>query len=278
MQPMRNPVWIGLAAAVALLAGTAAAVPAAGVEPARWRPSVDTSWQIQLNGNPDLAIAADAYDVDLFETPTTKIAALQARGTKVICYFSAGSYENWRPDKGDFPPEALGRPLDGWPGERWLDVRHPGVVAVMEARLDLAVAKECDAVDPDNVDGYSNRTDFPLTGQHQLIYNRSLAQAAHARGLAIGLKNDVEQIPDLVADFDFTVNEQCFQYQECGAVARFVEAGKPVFQIEYARAGKKAKAKARTICPKGNQLGFQTQIKQLGLGAPRIECRSRGGA
>ncbi len=82
----------------------------------------------------------------------------------------------------------------------------------------------------------------------------------------------------MVDAFDFTVNEQCFQYRECEAVERFIKQGKPVFQIEYAKAGKKAKAKARKICPQGNQLDFQTQIKQLNLGAAVIDCQNRGGA
>lgn len=91
---------------------------AAQATPARWQPAPDTSRQIQINGNPDTSIVADAYNVDLCETSATKIRALQARGTKVICSFSAGSYEEWRPDRKRFPRAALGRASDGWEGER----------------------------------------------------------------------------------------------------------------------------------------------------------------
>lgn len=42
----------------------------------------------------------------------------------------------------------------------------------MQARLDLAVQKGCDGVEPDNVDGYQNNSGFPLTAQDQLAYNR----------------------------------------------------------------------------------------------------------
>ena len=36
-----------------------------------------------------------------------------------------------------------------------------------------------------------------------------LAELAHERSLTIGLKNDLDQIDDLVDDFDFAVNESC---------------------------------------------------------------------
>jgi hypothetical protein len=90
----------------------------------------------------------------------------------------------------------------------------------MQKRLDLAVAKGCDAVDPDNVDGYANDSGFPLTASHQLSHNRFLASEAHERGLAIGLKNDLDQIPKLVASFDFQINDQCFAYDECELCCR----------------------------------------------------------
>ena len=50
--------------------------------------------------------------------------ALHAQGRKVICYFSAGSWEPYRPDSGDYPNEVMGGPVEGWPDERWLDVRR----------------------------------------------------------------------------------------------------------------------------------------------------------
>ena len=249
--------------ALALVAGDGSGAGAAEW----WRPTPGATWQIQLDGPPDLSVAAAVHDVDLFETSVARIATLHDRGRRVICYLSAGSWERWRPDAGDFPAETIGRRLAGWPGERWLDVRAEAIHAVMRARLDRARDKGCDAVDPDNVDGYTHRTGFPLTAADQLDFNRFLAAEAHARGLAIGLKNDVGQIPALLGDFDFAVNEQCFQYRECAAVAAFVEAGKPVFQIEYG-----GRDEARRVCPRARELGFSTVVKKLDLGAWRIAC------
>ena len=260
--------------ALALLV-TVALLPAGrstSAEPTWWQPTPGTSWQIQLNGSPDITVDAEVFDVDLFDTPQGKIDALHERDRRVICSFSAGSREKWRPDADRFPAKAVGKPLDGWPGERWLDVRSDAVRRIMRQRLDLAVEKGCDAVDPDNVDGYTQDTGFPLRAADQLDYNRFLAAEAHQRSLAVGLKNDVEQIPQLIDAVDFTVNEECFKYRECDAVAAFVEAGKPVFQIEYG-----GSRKARQICPKATAAGFETLIKRLALDEWRIVCAERQG-
>lgn len=72
----------------------------------------------------------------------------------MICYFSAGSYENWREDAEDFQPGDLGKELDGWPGEKWLKIGSENVREVMKRRVQMAKDKGCDGVDPDNVDGY----------------------------------------------------------------------------------------------------------------------------
>ena len=111
----------------------------------------------------------DVYNIDLFDTSAAVISALRSKGKHVICYFSAGSYENWRPDIRAFPASLLGRNLDGWEGERWLDVRKLDVLMpIMRARMEQAAKKGCHGVDPDNVDGYSNSTGFALSYGDQL--------------------------------------------------------------------------------------------------------------
>ncbi len=240
-----------------------------GPGPGIWRPAPGTSWQIQFSGMPlDTSLDVDMYDIDLFDTLQETIDALHAEGRIVVCYFSGGSWEDWRDDRDDFPPSALGNGLDGWPGERWLDTRDAGVRDVMRARLDLAVAKDCDGVDPDNMDGYTNDPGFPLDYDTQLDYNRFIADEAHARGLGVGLKNDLEQIDDLLPWFDWQLNEECFSWDECGLVLPFVEAGKAVFQIEYGGAGL-----VSTICPQANAMNLDTLIKNMDLDAWRIPCR-----
>ena len=73
-----------------------------------------------------------------------------------------------------------------------------------------------------------------LTAPDQLRFNRWVSRQVHQRGMSVALKNDPEQARRLVGAFDFAVVEQCFQYHECGRFRPFVEAGKAVFEAEYA--------------------------------------------
>ncbi len=224
-----------------------------------YRPTPGTAWQWQLSGTVNVAYDAMIYDVDLFDAPQSLIDQLHGAGRKVICYFSAGSYEAWREDAGRFPAADLGNPLDGWAGERWLDIRSDAVRAIMTSRLDLAVQKGCDGVEPDNVDGYTNTSGFPLAAGDQLAFNRFLAYEAHIRSLSIGLKNDLEQVPELVAHFDFAVNEQCHAFDECDALAPFINAGKAVLNAEYDVADPAA------LCAAAERRRFSTLILPLDL-------------
>ena len=233
---------------------------AAALPPSYWRPGLTDTWQWQLSGELNTSHAATVYDIDLFDTPVSAIRALQAAGRKVVCYFSAGSSENWRPDFSRFKPGDMGSSLDGWAGERWLDTRSLNVRQIMHARLALAARKGCNGVEPDNVDGYANKSGLPLTADAQLDYNRFLAAEAHSLGLSIGLKNDVDQLADLVEHFDFAVNEQCHEYKECDGYQAFISHGKPVFNAEYA-ASYRTNPKARAaLCADARARGFQTLL------------------
>ena len=199
----------------------------------RYRPGPGSSWQWQLSGRVNTEYDVEIYDLDLFDTDQAVIESLQKDGKKVICYFSAGSYEDWRADKDDFPADLIGKALDGWPDERWLDIRDDRLARIMRARLDLAVQKGCDGVEPDNVDGYLNTTGFDLHPDDQLAYNKFIANEAGKRGLAVGLKNDLEQIAELEPYFDFGLTEQCYEYNECDKTVPFILKSKPVFNAEY---------------------------------------------
>ena len=133
-------------------------------EAAAWyRPAAGIDWHWQLTGALDMSLPVAVYDIDLYETPKSTIEALQARGVKVICYFSAGSRENYRSDASDFASADIGKTMDGWPDEQWVDIRSNAVRAIMAKRLDLAAQKGCDGVEPDNVDAYTNDSGFALT-------------------------------------------------------------------------------------------------------------------
>ncbi len=230
-----------------------------------WTPGPGVTWQIQLLGDLDIGRDVAVYDVDLLDTAQPTIDRLHADGRRVVCYFSAGSHEDWRTDAADYPAVVLGLPLEGWPGERWVDVRRIDLLGpILAARLDLAAAKGCDAVDPDNVDGYANPTGFDLTGDDQLAFNRWLAEGAHERGLGVALKNDLEQIPDLVAWFDFAVNEECFQFDECDLYTPFLDDGKAVLAIDYDG--------DEEVCSRAEALGLSLLFKDLDLTASGHPC------
>ena len=226
-----------------------------------YRPSVTTTFQWQLNGELDLSYNVDLYDIDLFDTNSSIIEQLHDENKSVICYFSAGSYENWRNDANSFPENILGNNLDDWEGERWLDISNLNALRpIIEARLDLAQAKGCDGVEPDNIDGYINNTGFELTAEDQINYNKYIAQEAHKRGLSVGLKNDLNQIEELESYFDFAINEQCNFYNECDKLIPFIEANKPVFNIEYDSKYITQNDVNQTLCNYTNNLHFQTLV------------------
>jgi len=235
-----------------------------------WTPALHTSWQWQLTDPPDLSVEAGMFDVDLFDNEAGLVASLHARGSKVVCYISVGSWEDWRPDADQFPASVIGKDYEGWPGEKWLDIRQINALApIMRARLDQCAAKGFDAVEPDNIDGYANDTGFPLTYQDQLAYNIWLAHEAHARGLSIGLKNDADQVADLLPYFDWAMTEDCFDEGWCGQVAPFVAAGKAVFAAEYTDTG----ITADQFCPQANAMNMNGILKHRDLDAYRQACR-----
>jgi hypothetical protein len=230
-----------------------------------YRPAVTATWQWQLLGTVNTQYDVDVYDIDLFDVPATLIASLQNAGKRVICYFSAGSFEDFRPDATSFRSEELGNVFDDFPNERWLDIRSPNVLAIMESRLDMAVDKGCDGVEPDNVDGFANNTGFNLTSADQLTFNRTIANEAHERGLSVGLKNDLDQITDLIAFFDFQVNEQCHEFDECAALDPFVTADKPVFNAEYELRLVSDEVARAQLCGAARTRNFRTLILPFDL-------------
>ncbi|MGZ9930555.1 endo alpha-1,4 polygalactosaminidase [Streptomyces sp. NC-S4] len=230
-----------------------------------WRPEPGVGWQWQLTGRLDTSVKAAVYDVDGFNTTKEQLATLKRAGRKTICYISTGAWEDFRPDAGAFPKALLGQG-NGWDGERWLDIRRLAELEpLMGKRFDMCKAKGFDAVEPDNMDGYANRSGFPLTADDQLKYNRLIARMAHERGMSVGLKNDLDQIPELVGDFDFAVNEQCMEYEECDRYVPFIEAGKAVFHVEY-------EGKPNRWCPRARAAKLSSMQKRYDLDAWRQTC------
>jgi endo-alpha-1,4-polygalactosaminidase (GH114 family) len=243
-----------------------------GSTPSWWQPPVNTSWQWQLDTPVNQTVDATMYDIDLFDNDASTVAALHAQGRKVVCYISAGSWEEWRPDADQFPPSVLGNDYYGWAGEKWLDIRRIDLLApIMRARLDQCRTKGFDGVEPDNIDGYTNDTGFPLTYQDQLTYNIWFANEAHLRGLSIGLKNDDDQVDDLLPYFDWALTEDCFADDWCGQMTPFIAAGKAVFAAEYTDQMTTDHFLSQ-VCPQAGTMSLSAILKNRDLDAWRQAC------
>jgi hypothetical protein len=237
---------------------------------ARWHPRPGDAWQWQLAGDLDLSVDVPIYDID-WQTPASVVAQLHRLGRHVICYVSVGTWEAYRPDAGAFPEDVKGAPLSDYPDERWLDIRRiDRLAAPLLARFDRCRDAGFDAVEADNVDAYTNDSGFDLSGTDQLRFNRWIARSVHARGMAVALKNDLDQVHELVDDFDFAVNEQCVEYDECTALLPFVRAGKAVLHAEYT-------VSTQQMCDATEPLGFSSIRKHQRLDAYRESCLNTEG-
>ncbi|MGZ6961348.1 MAG: endo alpha-1,4 polygalactosaminidase, partial [Ilumatobacteraceae bacterium] len=94
-----------------------------------------TSWQWQLGGNAidetvldKVANPKKMFDVDLFTTSSSTIDHLHAKGITVICYMETGAWESYRPDAAQYPDGVLGQGVDGYPDERFVDIRQISVL------------------------------------------------------------------------------------------------------------------------------------------------------
>ncbi|HEY2571976.1 MAG TPA: endo alpha-1,4 polygalactosaminidase [Solirubrobacteraceae bacterium] len=228
---------------------SAASTPRPPATATWWKPPQRLTWFWQLQGKIDTGVPVAAYDIDGFENEASEVAALHAQGKHVICYIDVGTAENFRPDYEQFPRSTLGR-SNGWPGERWLDIRRLNAIEpIMAARFQMCREKGFDAVEPDNMEAFSNRSGFPITAAQQLEYDLWIAATVHSLGMAVLQKNDGEQSAEQQPSFDGALSEQCNQYDECASFEPYLAAGKPVLNAEYAKQNAK-------FCPADEAAGI----------------------
>lgn len=260
-----------------------------------------------LNGN--TLPAPDVYDIDGEANSAQTVDYLHSIGKKVICYIDAGVWENYRSDATVFPGvqnegmtytgdpqyaglDIIGNKDAGWAGSKWLDIRRTDILQpIMTNRMqNWCKAKHFDAIEPDEITNWSNNPGFPITYSDQITYNRAVAAWAHKLGMSIGLKGDLEQAHDLVGDFDWTLNEECFLYDECLSVYNsgpgadnknypglqlFAQANKAVWVAEYPSEYPAAQqsgsmvdaATFNQICSVSSTQHFNTAFYMLGLPA-----------
>jgi len=232
-------------------------------------PPASAAWQIVLDGTYPGDPGAEIYEID-GDAGAQGVAAVRAASPNayVVCYLSAGSWEEWRGDADAFPATLLGNELDGWPGERHVDLRALDALApIWEARVEECAAAGFDAIDPDNIDSYAANSGFALTADDAAAAFELLASLAHERGMGIAQKNAPELAARLVAVGDLVVSEQCFEDDFCDLWAPYLDAGKPVLDVEYAVATPPAE-----WCDRAASAGISLLVSPLELDALGERC------
>ncbi|GKU07131.1 endo alpha- polygalactosaminidase precursor [Fusarium langsethiae] len=250
-----------------------------------WKPEVGAKWEMILNqvfklpsgGASKLDPSVTVYDLDLYDNSKETFAALQKAGKHVICYFSAGSWEDWRDDKDEFPAKDLGKVLDGWPDEKWVNTKSTAIRAIMAKRIKVAADKGCDAIDPDNMDAYNNDNGLGLTQADTISYVKFLSKEAEKYNMVMGMKNSGEVTEQILPYVGFAVNEQCIEYKECGLYTPYIDGDKPVFNVEYPKGAPNVKASdKKKICSTTGDAagsdGFSKIIKKLSLDTWTLYC------
>jgi hypothetical protein len=130
-----------------------------------WKPKAGVSFDWDLD---DLEagdnFTADVVDVDAFTTTAAQLAKLHSQGKKVIAYISVCTIEDDRPDISLLPKEVIGKVYPEWPKERWLDIRQfEKLRPWLNSRFNMIISKGFDAIEPDNIDIYTNKPGFNIT-------------------------------------------------------------------------------------------------------------------
>ena len=224
--------------------------------------------------------SADIWDTDLFQDsntanagiptgPSPVVQAIHAAGHYSICYVEAGAYQVGFPDDSDFATADYGGTSDtatqmqGYSDEHWFDLTGfrnyvagnastlTGAAVNIAAGLDKRFAwcklEGQDAVEPDDLDGYTNKaqsgvTPWGMTQADSAGFERWLAYDIHANGLAAFQKNDPANEPADASIFDGMIIEECNYYDDpCsgsgGDATAYLAAGKPVLNAEYTQDG-----------------------------------------
>lgn len=223
--------------------------------------------------------SANIWDTDLFQDSNTNggvptgrspvVAAIHAAGHYSICYVEVGAYQQGFPDESKFATADYGRigdtatQMQGYPNEYWFDLTGfknyvagqprtltgaaPNIAAGLDERFSWCKLEGHDAVEPDDLDGYTNKstsgvTPWGMTQADAAGFERWLAYDIHANGLAAFQKNDAANSAAAAPLFDGMIIEECNAYNDpCtgsgGDATSYLAAHKPVLNAEYTQDG-----------------------------------------
>ncbi|ETS74139.1 hypothetical protein PFICI_14005 [Pestalotiopsis fici W106-1] len=234
----------------------------------KWQIEIDTA--VDTEGTtPIVPQDAKVWDVNLYdetdkdttenppdENGIARLRAVQDGTIFVICYFNAGGVEpadEENPSR--LPDSVILGDIPLWLGEHYIDITSDIVLNFSKAIIDRGVAGGCDAFDPDNIDGYQEPTLVQRKSDGHVLnetdyynYVKAISDYAHSKDKLIGQKNAPELLDlstfdgtsrGLLKDgiTDFAVTESCSgkngEAPWCELMSVYVEANKPVLQIEY---------------------------------------------
>jgi hypothetical protein len=180
--------------------------------------------------------------LDGFDASKSNVDEWKKKGYHVGAYISTGSWEKWRPDANDFPKQTIGKNYDGWPGEKWLEIKYwQDLKSVMSKRFQMVKDKGFELIECDNCEVGSRSVQVKDKAEQKelsIAYHKWLAAEAHGKGLNIAWKNTLNLIKDIVDDFDACFNEEAMNYNETEELKRFTQENKPVWVFEYKKPSK----------------------------------------
>jgi endo-alpha-1,4-polygalactosaminidase (GH114 family) len=239
-----------------------------------WKPKAGVSFDWDLD---DLEagdnFTADVVDVDAFTTTAAQVAKLHSQGKKVIAYISVCTIEDDRPDISLLPKEVIGKVYPEWPKERWLDIRQfEKLRPWLNSRFNMIISKGFDAIEPDNIDIYTNKPGFNITVNDSKKYCDSLIAIAHKNGLGIGQKNVPELTVDYSSKFDWALTEDAFNQKWQDKLKPYIVLDKPVFAVEYTDLTSQSTFTSR-VCPESKKLGYFAILKRRDLDKWAFNCK-----
>lgn len=239
--------------------------PAAG-KTSWWQPSARVSFDWDLDDvNTAVNFSADVVDVDAFTTSAKTVAALHAKGKKVIAYLSVGTLENDRDDASLIPKEVLGNVYPDWPNERWLDIRQIDKLKPwLNSRINMILNKGFDGIEPDNMDAYDNDPGFDIHTSDTKRYADYLITLAHSNGLSVGQKNIKELTTEYASKFDWALTEDAFSQGWQDQLSIYIQLNKPVFTVEYTDQMSQP-AFESNVCPAAKKHQYTAILKKRDL-------------
>jgi hypothetical protein len=114
---------------------------------------------------------------------------------------------------------------------------------------------------------------FDLTKEDSIEYIKRLAAEAHSKHLSIGLKNAEAILANVSAHIEYAVNEECAIFRDgCHSYEDFINSGKPVFHIEYAKT--KVRGESVELYPENDS---NKEVRDMnGKELQKLYCLQRG--